>query len=53
VAGGTITGVSGVDFEDPEAQHAVGDLQVVVELVEQRARSLEAEPAVIGLECGG
>ncbi len=39
----------GVDLEDPEAQHAVGDLQVVVELVEQRALGLEAKEAVVGL----
>src|SRR5258707_1218928 len=32
---------AGVDFEDPEAEDAVGDLQVVVERVEQRARRLE------------
>ena len=39
----------GIDFEDPEAQDAVGDLQVVVERVEQIGRRLEAEPAVVGL----
>src|SRR6187200_1794371 len=40
---------AGVDFEDPEAKDAVGDLQVVVERVEQVARGLEPHPAVVGL----
>ena len=47
--GGSITGESRIDLEDAEAQHAVGDLQVVVELVEQRRLGLEAEEAVVGL----
>ena len=38
-----------VDLEDPEAQNAVGDPQVVVQLVEQRSLGLEAEEAIVGL----
>ncbi len=38
-----------VDLEDPEAQHAVGDPKVVVQLVEQRSLGLEPEEAVVGL----
>ena len=38
-----------IDFEDAEAQHAVGDLQIVVELVKQLGRRLEAQPTVVGL----
>src|SRR4029077_20337821 len=39
----------GLDLEDPEAQHAVGDLQVVVQALEQRRLALEAVEAVVGL----
>ena len=39
----------GIDLEDAEAEDAVGDLEVVVELLEQLGRRLEAEPAVVGL----
>ena len=39
----------GFDFEDAEAEDAVGDLQVVVERVEEIGRRLEAVPAVVGL----
>jgi hypothetical protein len=38
-----------VDLEDPEAQHAVGDLQRVIELVEQVDAALEAVEAVVRL----
>ena len=48
-AGGTVAGEPWVDLEDPEAQHAVGDPKVVVELVEQPPLGLEAEEAVVGL----
>src|SRR6185369_598287 len=39
----------GIDLEDAEAEDAVGDLQVVVERVEQVARGLEPHPAVVRL----
>src|SRR5690606_8181917 len=39
----------GLDLVDPEAQDAVGDLEAVVEIVEQVAVLREAEEAVIRL----
>src|SRR5689334_5268226 len=40
---------AGIDLEDAEAEDSVGDLQVVVERVEQVAGSLEPHPAVVRL----
>ena len=38
-----------VDLEDPEAQHAVGNPQVVVQIVEQPSIRFEAEEAIVRL----
>ena len=38
-----------IDLEDPEAQHAVGDLERVVEVVEHAGLGYEAVEAVVGL----
>ena len=37
------------ELDDPEAQDAVRDLQVVVQLLEQRGRAAELEQVVVGL----
>src|SRR5204863_8318207 len=40
---------SRIDLEDPEPEHAVGDSQIVVELVEELTPRLEPEETIVGL----